>query len=185
MERAYLIEQRAAGVNVYWLPLDHRAVPFLRVLLRSVRKVPGCDGFAYLVEVAPRADNLQVVAIKDADELLAHVLRAANGACLDEILEAPRFGELVVGPRCVDVQEHHVITLGAEKARLLFALMSCNNPHILLLDEPTNHLDVDYRQALVQAINCFEGAVIIVSHDPHVIELTVDHFWIVQVLRSM
>ena len=69
---------------------------------------------------------------------------------------------------------------GGEKARLLFALMSCNKPHILLLDEPTNHLDVDYRQALIQAINCFEGAVIIVSHDPHVIELTVDHFWIVQ-----
>ena len=69
---------------------------------------------------------------------------------------------------------------GGEKARLLFALMSCNNPHILLLDEPTNHLDVDYRQALIQAINRFEGAVIIVSHDPHVIELTVDHFWIVQ-----
>ena len=69
---------------------------------------------------------------------------------------------------------------GGEKARLLFALMSCNKPHILLLDEPTNHLDVDYRQALIQAINCFEGAVIIVSHDSHVIELTVDQFWIVQ-----
>ncbi len=80
-----------------------------------------------------------------------------------------------------DRAETQVLALsGGEKARLLFALMSCNKPHILLLDEPTNHLDVDYRQALIQAINCFEGAVIIVSHDPHVIELTVDHFWIVQ-----
>ncbi|HAT35832.1 MAG TPA: glycosyl transferase family 1, partial [Rhodospirillaceae bacterium] len=69
---------------------------------------------------------------------------------------------------------------GGEKARLLFALMSCDKPHILLLDEPTNHLDVESRQALVQAINRFEGAVVIVSHDPHVIDLTADRFWLVE-----
>jgi len=69
---------------------------------------------------------------------------------------------------------------GGEKARLLFALMSCENPNILLLDEPTNHLDVTSRQALVQAINAFEGAVIIVSHDPHIIELTAEQFWLVE-----
>ncbi len=68
---------------------------------------------------------------------------------------------------------------GGEKARLLFALMSCDAPHILLLDEPTNHLDVESRQALVQAINAFEGAVIIVSHDPHIIGLTAELFWLV------
>ena len=69
---------------------------------------------------------------------------------------------------------------GGEKARLLFALMSCDKPNILLLDEPTNHLDVTSRQALVQAINAFEGAVIIVSHDPHIISLTADRFWLVE-----
>ena len=69
---------------------------------------------------------------------------------------------------------------GGEKARLLFALMSCEKPNILLLDEPTNHLDVTSRQALVQAINAFEGAVIIVSHDPHIIGLTADRFWLVE-----
>ncbi len=69
---------------------------------------------------------------------------------------------------------------GGEKARLLFALMSSENPNILLLDEPTNHLDVSSRQALVQAINAFEGAVIIVSHDPHIIGLTADRFWLVE-----
>ena len=68
---------------------------------------------------------------------------------------------------------------GGEKARLLFALMTCDAPHILLLDEPTNHLDVDSRQALIQAINGFAGAVVIVSHDPHVLELTADRFWLV------
>ena len=68
---------------------------------------------------------------------------------------------------------------GGEKARLLFAMMSSDEPHILLLDEPTNHLDVVAREALIQAINAFEGAVVIVSHDPHVIELTADRLWLV------
>ena len=68
---------------------------------------------------------------------------------------------------------------GGEKARLLFALMTCDAPHILLLDEPTNHLDVDSRQALIQAINAFPGAVVIVSHDFHIVELTTDQLWLV------
>ena len=68
---------------------------------------------------------------------------------------------------------------GGEKARLLFALMSAEAPHILLLDEPTNHLDVHSRQALVRSINSFEGAVVIVSHDSHLIALTADRFWLV------
>ncbi|MBL8630787.1 MAG: ABC-F family ATP-binding cassette domain-containing protein [Rhodospirillaceae bacterium] len=68
---------------------------------------------------------------------------------------------------------------GGEKARLLFALMTLAKPHILLLDEPTNHLDMDSRQALVEAINAFNGAVVLISHDPHVLELSVDRFLLV------
>ena len=68
---------------------------------------------------------------------------------------------------------------GGEKARLLFALMSRSAPNILLLDEPTNHLDIDARQALIQALNDFEGAVVLVSHDPHLIELVADRLWLV------
>ncbi|WP_421780926.1 ABC-F family ATP-binding cassette domain-containing protein [Kiloniella litopenaei] len=68
---------------------------------------------------------------------------------------------------------------GGEKARLLFALSTRDAPHILLMDEPTNHLDVDSREALVQAMNAFEGAIVLVSHDPHLIELTADRFWLV------
>ena len=68
---------------------------------------------------------------------------------------------------------------GGEKARLLFALMTSDAPHILLLDEPTNHLDVDSRQALIQAINAFSGSVVIVSHDFHIIELAADQLWLV------
>ncbi len=68
---------------------------------------------------------------------------------------------------------------GGEKARLLFALMSREAPQILLLDEPTNHLDVDARQALIQALNDYAGAVVLVSHDPHLIELIADRLWLV------
>jgi len=69
---------------------------------------------------------------------------------------------------------------GGEKARLLFAVMTLDAPHVLLLDEPTNHLDVDAREALVRALNDYQGAVILVSHDPHLLELVCDRLWLVE-----
>ena len=68
---------------------------------------------------------------------------------------------------------------GGEKARLLFCLMSIEEPHILLLDEPTNHLDVDAREALVHCLNDYDGTVILVSHDTHLIKLICDRLWLV------
>ena len=69
---------------------------------------------------------------------------------------------------------------GGEKARLLFALMTLDAPHLLILDEPTNHLDVDSREALVQALNTYQGAVLLISHDSHLVRLTADRLWLVQ-----
>lgn len=69
---------------------------------------------------------------------------------------------------------------GGEKARLLFCMMSHNAPHIMLLDEPTNHLDIDARQALIQALNDYEGCVILVSHDPHLVAAVVDRLYLVK-----
>ena len=69
---------------------------------------------------------------------------------------------------------------GGEKARLLFAFMSFDAPHLLLLDEPTNHLDIDAREALVQALNAYEGAIVIVSHDPNMVERVADRLWLVK-----
>lgn len=68
---------------------------------------------------------------------------------------------------------------GGEKSRLLFAMMSKNAPHLLILDEPTNHLDIDARNALIDAVNAFAGAVILITHDPHLISLTADRLWLV------
>ena len=68
---------------------------------------------------------------------------------------------------------------GGEKARLNFALVSALKPHILILDEPTNHLDMESRERLIMAINAYEGAVILITHDWHLLELTADRLWIV------
>ncbi len=68
---------------------------------------------------------------------------------------------------------------GGEKARLLFCLMSFDAPHIMLLDEPTNHLDIDAREALAQALNNYDGAVILVSHDAHLVKHVADQLWLV------
>ncbi len=69
---------------------------------------------------------------------------------------------------------------GGEKARLLFALATMHAPHLLIFDEPTNHLDVDSREALIHALNEYEGAVILISHDRHLLEATVDRLWLVR-----
>lgn len=69
---------------------------------------------------------------------------------------------------------------GGEKARLLLGLATFHAPHLIILDEPTNHLDIDSRAALIEAINDFPGAVILVSHDRYLLEACVDRLWLVQ-----
>jgi ATP-binding cassette subfamily F protein 3 len=68
---------------------------------------------------------------------------------------------------------------GGERARLLLHLITFDPPHLLILDEPTNHLDMESRRALADAINEYEGAVIMISHDRHLIETCVDRLWLV------
>ena len=68
---------------------------------------------------------------------------------------------------------------GGEKARLLLALATRDAPQMLILDEPTNHLDIDAREALVRALADYEGAVLLISHDPHLVELVADRLWLV------
>jgi ATP-binding cassette subfamily F protein 3 len=103
---------------------------------------------------------------------IAELLPEATVAQRRSRLGAYGFGAGLADSKCATLS-------GGEKARLLFALSSFHGPHILVLDEPTNHLDVDSREALVQAINEYEGAVILISHDRHLIETCADRLWLV------
>ncbi len=68
---------------------------------------------------------------------------------------------------------------GGQKARLSLLLATLDAPHMLILDEPTNHLDIESREALVEALTNYTGAVILVSHDMHLLELVADRLWLV------
>ncbi|MEM1200493.1 MAG: ABC-F family ATP-binding cassette domain-containing protein [Pseudomonadota bacterium] len=101
-------------------------------------------------------------------------------ALMPDATEAQRrakIGALGFGAHLADTKAGKLS--GGEKARLLFAMASFAGPHILILDEPTNHLDVDSREALIHAINDYEGAVILISHDRHLIETCADRLWLV------
>ena len=130
-----------------------------------------------------RAGKLKVgyFAQDQADELdleatpLDHMARAMPKA-LPEKLRA-QLGRFGFGQDRAEVAVGKLS--GGEKARLIFALVSRDEPQLLLLDEPTNHLDIESRQALVQALLAFKGAVVLVSHDPHLVQLVADRFWLV------
>lgn len=69
---------------------------------------------------------------------------------------------------------------GGEKARLMFAIATFKKPQLLIMDEPTNHLDVDSREALIHAVNDYDGAVLLISHDRHLVDACVDRLWLVE-----
>ena len=80
-----------------------------------------------------------------------------------------------------DQSELQVLAMsGGQKARLLLLLATLENPHLLILDEPTNHLDIESREALIEALTKFSGAVILVSHDFHLLSLVSEKLWLVK-----
>jgi len=118
----------------------------------------------------------QVEELHGDDTPLQHMSRAMSGSTPAAVrAQLGRFG--FSGDKATTL----VAKLsGGERARLALALITREAPHLLILDEPTNHLDVDSREALVQALNGYDGAVIIVSHDRHMIELTADRLVLVE-----
>jgi ATP-binding cassette subfamily F protein 3 len=117
----------------------------------------------------------QVEELDSGDTPLQHMTRVMKGATPGAVrAQLGRFG--FSGDKATTMVGK---LSGGERARLALALITREAPHLLILDEPTNHLDVDAREALVQALNAYSGAVVIVSHDRHMLEMSADRLVLV------
>jgi len=130
-----------------------------------------------------RASKLEIayLAQHQLDELHAdespceHVRRLMPGA--PEAKVRARAAEMGFSAAAADTKVAQLS--GGEKARLLLGLAAFHGPHMLILDEPTNHLDIEARAALIAAVNDFPGAVVLVSHDRHLLDACAERLWLV------
>ncbi|MCE2517163.1 MAG: ABC-F family ATP-binding cassette domain-containing protein [Alphaproteobacteria bacterium] len=118
----------------------------------------------------------QLDELVEGDSAYTHIMRLRPDD--EEKTIRARLGAAGFGADIADLQVERLS--GGQKARLLMLIATIDAPHILILDEPTNHLDIESREALVLALNEFEGAVILVSHDTHLVETVADKLWLVK-----
>ncbi len=142
------------------------------------------DRLEYVEGEVTRADKLKIAmfAQHQLDDLhenetpVEHVRALMKGA--PEAKVRARVAAMGLGKERMETIAKNLS--GGEKARLLIGLIAFHGPHLLILDEPTNHLDIDSRQMLVEALNAYNGAVILISHDRHLVEASVERLWIVR-----
>ncbi|HAT43184.1 MAG TPA: ABC transporter ATP-binding protein [Rheinheimera sp.] len=146
----------------------------IKLLSGSLAPQAGDLWFAAGVAIGYFAQH-QLETLRPQDSPLQHMVRLAPQATeqsLRDFLGGFGFhGDKALSP-CAPFS-------GGEKARLVLALIVYQRPNLLLLDEPTNHLDLDMREAIVMALQGFEGAIVVVSHDRHLLASTTDEFYLV------
>ena len=162
-ERVALIGANGNGKTTLARLLAGRLAPLAGEVTRSPKLACGFFAQHQIEEMRPDAS---------AYDHLAELMRDALPEAVRTRLGSFGFGQEKAFVPVADLS-------GGERARLNLALVTHAAPALLILDEPTNHLDIESREVLVQAINDFPGAVVLVSHDEHLIELIADRLWLV------
>jgi ATP-binding cassette, subfamily F, member 3 len=162
-DRVALIGANGNGKTTFARLLAGRLAPFAGQITRPPKLACGFFAQHQIEEMRPQASPYDHLAAVMPDAL-PEAVRARLGSF--------GFGQEKAFLPVADLS-------GGERARLNLALVTHHAPALLVLDEPTNHLDIETREVLVQAINDFSGAVVLVSHDEHLLELIADRLWLV------
>ncbi len=148
---------------------------YAKLIAKRLKPMDGEMRMSRKLEIGYFAQH-QVDELRPTENAIEH-LQALMPDAPEQKVRA-RLGQFGFGAE--KVQTPSAALSGGEKARLLFALITFASPHLLILDEPTNHLDVDSREALIHAINAYEGAVILISHDRHLLATCADRLMVVE-----
>ncbi|MEM8726631.1 MAG: ABC-F family ATP-binding cassette domain-containing protein [Pseudomonadota bacterium] len=163
-DRIALLGANGNGKSTFAKLLCGKLVPEKGVLTRAPHLATGYFAQHQLDELVP------------AESAVEHVRKILPDAPVAELRS--RVAGIGLSTEKMDTPARDLS--GGEKARLLMGLATLNGANLIILDEPTNHLDIDSRAALIDALNAFDGAVILISHDRYLIEATADRLWLVR-----
>lgn len=163
-DRVALLGRNGEGKSTFAKLLAEKLTPCAGTVTRAAKLRVGYFAQHQIDELEPEATPLQHLtkARPEASKAWARSRLAGFGLTADQV-DTPA-----------------IELSGGEKARLSLLLATLDAPHLLILDEPTNHLDIEGRDALVEALTQYTGAIILVSHDMHLLGLVADRLWLVQ-----